>query len=62
MPVPSPLPDQELDQDERDDLLNRPSWWRRFLAAGLRLGARGVSGVRRAVTGARDRRRARRAG
>lgn len=62
MPVPSPLPDQELDQDERDDLLNRPSWWRRFLAAGLRLGARGVSGVRRAVTGARERRRARRAG
>ena len=62
MPVPSPLPDNELDEDERDELLDRPSWWRRFLAAGLRLGARGVSGVRRAVSGARGRRAQRRAG
>jgi hypothetical protein len=55
MPTPSGLPDRELSEEERDEMLDRPSWWRRFLATGLRLGARGVQGVRRALTGARGR-------
>jgi hypothetical protein len=57
MPVPSPLPDTELDAEERDEMLDQPSWWRRWLAAGLRAGARGVSAVRSVASGARNRRR-----